>query len=100
MGYGVTEDGRKLILELAGGVTARDVSELTQRIASSLKSGAEAVVRPRSVDDVDTSVLQMLVSLRKTVGAFTVEEPSEAFVDAVDRCALRRQLLPGLKHAL
>jgi ABC-type transporter Mla MlaB component len=90
-----TEDG--LILELRGGVTVRHAAELGKCVASSLTSGAAVSVRTRELEDVDTSILQLLVSLRKTAAAFVLEDPSEAFVNAVERCALRRELLAGWK---
>ena len=85
-------------LELAGGVTAREVGELAAQLASSLTAAASIVIRTGELDDIDTSVLQLLVSLRKTVNAFMLEDPSEAFLNAVDRCALRRELLAGSKE--
>jgi len=87
-----------IALELTGGVTARDVGELATHLASSLTAAANIVVRTAELDDVDTSVLQMLVSLRKTVNFLLIEEPSDAFVTAVDRCSLRRELLTGSKE--
>jgi len=87
-------------LELVGGVTARDVGEMAARIASCLTAGASVVVLSRELEDIDTSVLQLLVSLRKTVNSVLIQEPSGAFVNAVDRCALRRELLAGVKEAV
>jgi anti-anti-sigma regulatory factor len=88
-----TEDG--LLLELTGGVTVRHAQELGKCLASSLASGARVTVQARDLDDVDTSILQLLISLRKTAETFVLEEMSEAFGSALDRCALRRELLPG-----
>ena len=87
------------MLELIGGVTVRHAGELAKSVASSLSSGASIVVRTGRLEDIDTSILQVLVSLRRTAGRFVAEDPSEAFVSAVDRCALRRELLSGLKEA-
>ena len=92
--------GQNIALELAGGITARDVGELATQLASSLTGAANVVVRTRELNDIDTSVLQMLVSLRKTVNSFLIEDPSGVFVDAVDRCSLRRELLTGAKEAV
>jgi anti-anti-sigma regulatory factor len=96
----IQPEDNHIALELKGGVTARDVAELTGRLAASLNGGSTVVVRTRDLDDVDTSVLQMLVSLRKTVAAVRFEDPSEVFVSAVDRCALRRELLAGSKDGV
>jgi anti-anti-sigma regulatory factor len=95
MPYFVQQNEGSLILELKGGVTARDVGELAKCVAASLTSGAGVVVRAQDLEDVDTSVLQMLVSLRKTAVAFRLENPSEAFLNAMDRCSLRRDLVAG-----
>ena len=100
MPYTIREEEKKVTLELNGGVTARDVAELTRHLASTLKSGTAVIVRAGEVDDVDTSILQMLVSLRKTVASLAVDELSEAFANAVDRCALRRELLNESKEVL
>jgi len=99
MSFTIQATGQNIVLELAGGVTARDVSELAARLASSLTAAATVVVRTGGLDDIDTSVLQLLVSLRKSVNAFIIEAPSDVFVGAVDRCALRRELLAGSKEA-
>ena len=100
MAYTIQREEQHLTLELRGGVTARDVGELAKSLASSLTSGAAVVVRGPELDDIDTSVLQMLVSLRKTVASFAVEAPSEAFLSAAARCALQRELLAAGKDAL
>jgi anti-anti-sigma regulatory factor len=91
-----TEEG--LLLELTGGVTVRHAQELGKCLTSSLSSGTRITVRTRDLEDIDTSILQLLVSLRKTSAAFALEDVSEAFVNAVDRCALRRELLAESKE--
>ena len=100
MAYRIAQEKEDIALDLVGGVTARDVDELAHGLAAQLKSGATVRVRTRELEDIDTSILQMLVSLRKTVAALVVEAPSDAFVSAVDRCALRRELLSGSKETL
>ncbi|HZU26947.1 MAG TPA: STAS domain-containing protein [Bryobacteraceae bacterium] len=100
MPFRIEGTGQDILLELAGGVTARDVSELAARLASSLTTAARVSVSTRELSDIDTSVLQLLVSLRKTVNCLVVEQPSETFVTAVDRCSLHRELLSGLKDAV
>lgn len=90
------EDG--LLLELTGGVTVRHAQELGKGLASSLVSGTRVKVLARDLEDIDTSILQMLVSLRKTAGTFVLLELSDAFISAVDRCALRRELLAGWRE--
>jgi hypothetical protein len=45
------------------------------------------------LEDIDTCILQLLYSLRQTVPALSFDKPSEAFIAAVDRCGMRRELL-------
>lgn len=89
-----------LTLRLSGDVTIRHASELSKCLASSLTSGIPVVVRTQELEDIDTSILQVLVSLRKTTPAFVLENPSEGFVNAVERCALRGELLAESKDGL
>ena len=100
MPYTIQEDGDRLVLELTGGVTARDVGEMATSVGSCLKAGAAVVVRTRGLEDIDTSVLQMLISTYKTTGTVVFEEPSEVLVNAVERCSLRRELLGGSREAV
>lgn len=100
MPYEIQNTEQGLILELKGGVTVRHAGELGKLLASRLNSGTTVVVRTQELEDIDTSVLQMLVSLRKTAAAFVLEDPSEAFVNAVDRSALRREVLAGATESL
>lgn len=92
MPFEIHTTGEGLVLELRGRVTVRDAGELCKRLSSALTDGAAVTVRAGELEDVDTSVLQLLVSLRKSAGAFDLEEVSNAFVNAMDRCALRPEL--------
>jgi ABC-type transporter Mla MlaB component len=100
MAYEIHNTHHGLILELKGGVTARHAGELGKCLSSSLTSGASVTIRTEGLEDIDSSVLQMLVSLRKSVAMFSVDDPSEVFIGAVDRSALRRELLAGSKEIL
>jgi hypothetical protein len=91
----ITDEG--LLLELTGCVTVRHARELGKELASSLVNGTGVTVKARDLEDIDTSILQILVSLRKTATTFVLQDFSDAFGGAVDRCALRRELLPGTK---
>lgn len=82
-----------LLLELKGAVTARYAGELGKCLASSLETGKTVTVKAGKLEDIDTSILQLLVSLRKTAAIFVLQDFSEAFARAVERCALRRELL-------
>jgi len=95
MAYKVHQTEQELVLELKGAVTARDAAELGRSLASAMSSGASTIVRAGELEDIDTCVLQMLVSLSKTAASFVVDVPSEAFACAVDRCALGAELLNG-----
>ncbi len=85
-------------LVLTGGVTIRHARTLVQSISSALPPNASVVVQTKDLDDIDTSALQVLLSLQKTASTFAIEDCSQAFLDAVDRCALRRDLLAGWKE--
>ncbi len=100
MPYTIQTKDNKLALELTGGVTARDVAEISGQLAPLLRGEITVVVHTRELDDIDTSVLQMLVSVRKTVTALLFENPSGAFLNSVDRCALRRELLADCREAI
>jgi anti-anti-sigma regulatory factor len=100
MPYQIQKTELGLVLELKGGVTVRHAAELGKSLASALTSGISVEVRTQELEDVDTSVLQMLVSLRKTAGAFVLQDPSKAFLDAAERCALRRELVGPSKESL
>lgn len=93
MPFEIETTGDGLLLELAGGVTVRYAADLGKRLAASLETSKTVTVRAGKLDDIDTSILQILVSLRKTAAMFVLREYSEAFARAVDRCALRRELL-------
>ena len=84
-------DGLTLVLE--GAVTIRDAQDLAGALGGSLQDNTPAHVTTRSLEDIDTCILQLLCSLRKTVPTLSFEDPSEAFLTAVDRCGLRRELL-------
>jgi anti-anti-sigma regulatory factor len=81
------------ILKLEGAVTIRDAQELAAKLGEVLENGAALGVGTGELEDIDTCILQMLCSLRKTVPALSFDNPSETFLGAVDRCGLRRELL-------
>jgi len=45
--------------------------------------------------DLDTSILQLLCSLRRTFPALSFDAASDAFIGAVERSGLKRELLSG-----
>lgn len=100
MAYRVQQENGSLIVELQGGITARHAGELAKAVAATFSSGARVTIRAREVEDIDTCTLQLLISLRKTAPSFVVEDPSEVFRTAAERCALGRELLAGPKEEL
>ena len=86
------------VVELEGAVTIRHAQEVATRLSEALDSGMSISLRTARLTDVDTSILQLLCSLRKTVSALSFESLSEPFTAAVDRGGLRRELLGGLQE--
>ncbi len=87
----VTQDRQTLRLE--GAVTIRHAQDLAARLGECAGEGASLSIETGGLEDIDTAILQLLCSLRKTVPVFSIDNPSDAFVGAVDRCGLRRELL-------
>lgn len=93
MPYSIDCTQGKQILKLEGAVTIRHAQDLAAKLAETLEEGIPLGVDTKCLEDVDTCILQLLCSLQKTVRAFSFDSPSDAFVAAVDRCGLRRELL-------
>jgi anti-anti-sigma regulatory factor len=87
------------ILKLEGAVTIRNGQDLAAKLAEDLEDGTPVGVDTQDLEDIDTCILQLLCSLRKTVPALSFDNPSDAFIGAVDRCGLRRELL-GAREGL
>jgi anti-anti-sigma regulatory factor len=87
-----TMQGRQ-VLKLQGAVTIRHAQKLAATLAESLEDGMPVGVDTGGLEDIDTCILQLLSSLRKTATALSFDNPSEVFIGAVDRCGLRRELL-------
>ena len=81
------------ILKLEGAVTIRHACDLAAMLRKGLEDSAPLEVDTGGLEDIDTCVLQLLCSLRKTAPAVSFDNPSEAFLAAVERCGLRRELL-------
>jgi len=71
----------------------RHARDLAARLGEVLDDGMPLGVDTGSLEDIDTGILQLLCSLGKTVPALFFDKPSNAFIAAVDRCGLRRELL-------
>ena len=89
----------KQTLKLEGSVTIRHARALFSLLAESLHDSEPLAVETSRLEDVDTSILQLLCSLRRTVPELTFAEPSEGFLGALDRSQLRRELLDEAKSA-
>jgi len=88
----VNEQGRHF-LHLEGSVTVQYAHYLAAKLGETLEGGIPVSVGTRDLEDIDTCILQLLYSLRKTVPGVSFDNPSEFFIAAVDRCGLRRELL-------
>jgi hypothetical protein len=91
--FSIANTQGRQILKLEGAVTIRHAQELAARLVEGLEDGMPVGVDTGSLEDIDTCILQLLYSLRKTVPALSFDTPSEVFLGAVDRCGLRRELL-------
>jgi anti-anti-sigma regulatory factor len=99
MPFSIATTQGKQTLTLAGAVTIRDVQELVAGLREGLEAGMPVAVDTGSLEDIDTCILQLLYSLRKTVPALSFDDPSEVLIRAVDRSGLRRELL-GAREGL
>jgi hypothetical protein len=87
-----TRQGRQ-ILTLEGAVTIGQAQDLAAKLREDVEDGVPIEVETQGLQDIDTCVVQLLCSLRKTVPSLSFDNPSEAFTGAVERCGLRRELL-------
>lgn len=93
MPFSITNTPGGLALHLEGGVTIRDAHVLSTRLREAMEDGFAVSVETRDLEDIDTCILQLLYSLRKTAAILSFDNPSEVFLGAADRCGLRRELL-------
>jgi anti-anti-sigma regulatory factor len=99
MPFSIVNTPGGLVLRLEGAVTVKHAQDLAARLEEDLIAGAPAEVDTEMLKDIDTCILQLLCSLRKTVPALVFDNPSEAFLRAVERCGLRMELL-GTRECL
>jgi anti-anti-sigma regulatory factor len=95
MAFSIAGAEGKQILKLEGAVTIRHAQDLAAKLHENLQDGLPLVVDTAGLEDIDTCILQLLYSLFKTVPALEFDNPPDAFLNAVDRCGLRRDLLGG-----
>ena len=93
MPFSITNEQGSQTLKIEGAVTIRQAQELAAGLGGDLEDDTPVGVNTASLEDIDTCILQLLCSLRKTVPALSFDNPSEVFINAVDRCGLRRELL-------
>jgi anti-anti-sigma regulatory factor len=93
MQFSIASTQGRQILKLEGVVTIRHALDLAARLAEGLEDGTPVGVDTEALEDIDTCALQLLCALHKTAPALSFDNPSEAFLSAVDRCGLRRELL-------
>jgi anti-anti-sigma regulatory factor len=91
--FSIARTQGRLVLKLEGAVTVRDAQGLATKIGEEMEEGTAVSVDAGSLEDIDTCILQLLYSLRKTAPTLSFDNPSGAFIAAVDRCGLRRELL-------
>ena len=88
----VSAQGRQT-LKLEGAVTIRDVQALASGLVQDLEESEPLDVDTEGLEDIDTCVLQLVCSLRKTVPALSFGTPSAIFLSAVERSGLWREML-------
>jgi anti-anti-sigma regulatory factor len=98
MSFAVSRIEGRLSLELEGEVTIRHAGDLAAKIGEALDGCLSVVVDTTHLQDVDTSILQLLCALHKTAPALSFRQPSAGFLAAVDRCGLRRELLGAVRE--
>jgi len=91
-------DGGQL-LKLEGSLTIGHAQDLAAGLREGLAEGARVAVDTGGLEDIDTCILQLLCSLRRTARTVSFDDPSDAFLAAVERCGLRRELLGAREEA-
>jgi len=97
--FSIVRDKHKQVVTLEGAVTIEVAQELGRQLRERLEDGTPLFIEAGALERVDTAILQLLCSLRKTFAAFSIREPSQAFITAVDRRGLRRELLSAHEDA-
>jgi ABC-type transporter Mla MlaB component len=91
------QEGRQ-ILVLEGSVTIRDARKLAAMLGEKLDESVPLEVETARLEDIDTCILQLLCSLKKTALELSFAG-SDVFLNALDRRQLRRALL-GARESL
>jgi len=93
--YSISRAQGVQVLNLEGEICIRHVRDLAALLIKEMDAGMRVEIHTRGLQRVDTAVLQLLCSVRRTATELTAPNPNEVFVAAVNRCGLRRQLLCG-----
>ena len=93
MPFSITNTLGRQNLKLEGAVTIRHAQDLAAKLGEALEDGMPLGIDTVGLEDIDTCILQLLYALRQTFPALSFDNPSDAFIGAVDRCGLRRELL-------
>ena len=93
MPFSIANEQGRYFLNLEGSVTVQHAHDLASKLSEIIEGETPVSVSTADLEDIDTCILQLLYSLRKTVTALSFDNPSESFIVAVDRCGLRRELL-------
>jgi len=95
MPFFISNGPGRQILKLEGAVTIQHAQDLAAKLGEGLEDGITVAVDTAGLEDIDTCILQLLSSLRKTVPTLSFDNPSDPFIAAVDRRGMRRELLTG-----
>jgi anti-anti-sigma regulatory factor len=99
MPFVIQTEKDRLLLELSGSLTIQHAHQLSQSLKDSFFSHSTVTVQARDLEDIDTCILQLLVSVQKTSSHFTVRDPSSAFRSAAERSGLGRELCSDAREA-
>ena len=97
MPFSITNEAGRQILKLEGAITVRDAQEFAARLAHDTQDAMPGEVDTEGLTDIDTCIVQLLYSWRKSIPALHFYNPSQVFIGAIDRCAMRRELLSALE---
>jgi anti-anti-sigma regulatory factor len=86
-----TEAGR-VTIALSGDVTIGEAHSIAECVSAAIVDADSVELRAGGVREIDTCVLQLLVSLRNTVSEFHIAVASDELRGMVERCGLTREL--------
>jgi anti-anti-sigma regulatory factor len=99
MPFSIVSEQDRYVLRLEGAVTIQHTQELTAMLGEVLYGNVALTVDTQHLEAIDTSALQLLYSLSKTIPKLSFDAPSVILIRAAERRGLRRQLL-GMSESL